>query len=858
LNILFIHKPPGPSMRIKALLVVSISVLLTLNVPLIAQGTKLSESSLKIAEINRRIDDQRAKNKALSAQREKTLRDSTATAAKADKRIDSLGRIIQELNGQAEREKNSLATLKEQLSGLDSAKAKRETERGAAAEESRSSIGMFETAISSCKDSLATAKSGLDLARTDSIDLAKRIIKEAARQADSLGVMEKSLAGLKRKIDSLSGAQNKLVSDSLSARKAADDSLAAMQKRIQDLRRFIASRDSSVKSATDEINSSKKDSIAAQIENQKDIKKREKDMATIDSLLSASQARKTMLLRLREKFQLDSAVDVLSQKLKDFLNKPSDVRAAATGPEAEKAQLLEVYKGKLDNIMRDEALAAMEATAAGKTWQEQSKWTSGQLAALQPVMDSASGAREKIARDGVLAGKEFLQIIKNFAAQNKALNDGIAKSWKELINAKPRLAKMEQDSAAAAKRCETTTQTFAAKHAALAAESAAATSAADSVTRLRDGLKTFIADKATGHSKQLGSASEAIVQATQAVLRSQTALDNVKIRQQTVRSDSMRVDKEKSVFVSQAQQVIDTKNEEIKLKSNSIGVIAAKMTKARSDSSAAAADKQEQMNVFSKLLAEQQRLVKQGEKTIADLEVEREIAATPPPAPQPAAAPVAAPAEPVAPAPVPKPQEKAAPSQPKAQPAPQKPAGVQETAERQLALLYDLIDQGKTETAIRVFNANRKLLEKNLFPDAFEAIKATIESLPQPQASPAAPAPVAKTPEPALPASAPTPQPSTPAPAAQPAPAPVVPVPQAPPEQDVERKPATVFISSVPPVASVYMDGQLVGKTNVGYVKVTSGKHTMQFIKGDKTCTQEMTFSEGQNPATMVKLPCGQ
>jgi hypothetical protein len=74
----------------------------------------------------------------------------------------------------------------------------------------------------------------------------------------------------------------------------------------------------------------------------------------------------------------------------------------------------------------------------------------------------------------------------------------------------------------------------------------------------------------------------------------------------------------------------------------------------------------------------------------------------------------------------------------------------------------------------------------------------------------------------------------------------------------VERKPATVFISSFPPVASVYMDGQLVGKTNVGYVKVTSGKHTMQFIKGDKTCTQDMTFIEGQNPATMVKLPCGQ
>jgi hypothetical protein len=460
--------------------------------------------------------------------------------------------------------------------------------------------------------------------------------------------------------------------------------------------------------------------------------------------------------------------------------------------------------------------------------------------------------RDKIVRDGVLAGREFLQIIKNFTAQNKALNDAIAKSWKDLINAKPRLAKMEQDSAAAFKRCETTSKTFAEKHTALASEAASASAAADSVTRLRAGLATLAAEKESNRQKQLANTSAAIAQASQAVQRCQTALDNVKIRQQTVRDDSLRIDREKSVFVAQAQQVIDAKNEEIKLNGSAIEVIAAKLTKAGSDSSAAKAEILEQMNVFTKLLAEQQRLAKQGEKTIADLEVEREIAATPPPAPQPVAAPIVAP-EPVAPAPAPRPQAKTAPSQTKAQPTPPKPSGVQESAERQLTLLYELVDQGKTETAVRVFTTNRKLLEKNLFPDAFEAIKATIESLSQPQAAPAAPAPVAETPEPAPPAPAPAPQPSTPAPVPV---VPALPPPQT--EPDVERKPATVFISSFPPVASVYMDGQLVGKTNVGYVKVTSGKHTMQFIKVDKTCTQEMTFIEGQNPAVVVKLPCGQ
>jgi len=839
-------------MRKHFLFTVFLSTLLFSNVPITAQGSKLSESSLKLSEINRRIEDQRSKNRAVSAQREKILKDSSAAAAKAAKRIDSLGRFIQELNGQTEREKNSLSTLKGQLSDLIAVKTRREAERSAAVQESHSAIGVFEALISSCKDSLETAKSGLELARTDSIDLGKRITKEAARRADSLGAMEKSLAGLNRKIDSLSSAQKNLVRDSLSARKTADDSLASAQKRIQDLRRFIASRDSSVKSATEEMNSSKRDSIAEQIENLKDIKKREKDIAAIDSLVSASQTRKTVLLRMREKFQLDSAVDVLSEKLKDFLNKPSDVRAAATGPEAEQAQMLENYRGKIDNIMRDESFASKVAEAPGATWREKGKWTSGQVAAIQPAMDSASEVRDKIVRDGVLAGREFLQIIKNFTAQNKALNDAIAKSWKDLINAKPRLAKMEQDSAAAFKRCETTSKTFAEKHTALASEAASASAAADSVTRLRAGLATLAAEKESNRQKQLANTSAAIAQASQAVQRCQTALDNVKIRQQTVRDDSLRIDREKSVFVAQAQQVIDAKNEEIKLNGSAIEVIAAKLTKAGSDSSAAKAEILEQMNVFTKLLAEQQRLAKQGEKTIADLEVEREIAATPPPAPQPVAAPIVAP-EPVAPAPAPRPQAKTAPSQTKAQPTPPKPSGVQESAERQLTLLYELVDQGKTETAVRVFTTNRKLLEKNLFPDAFEAIKATIESLSQPQAAPAAPAPVAETPEPAPPAPAPAPQPSTPAPVPV---VPALPPPQT--EPDVERKPATVFISSFPPVASVYMDGQLVGKTNVGYVKVTSGKHTMQFIKVDKTCTQEMTFIEGQNPAVVVKLPCGQ
>jgi hypothetical protein len=73
---------------------------------------------------------------------------------------------------------------------------------------------------------------------------------------------------------------------------------------------------------------------------------------------------------------------------------------------------------------------------------------------------------------------------------------------------------------------------------------------------------------------------------------------------------------------------------------------------------------------------------------------------------------------------------------------------------------------------------------------------------------------------------------------------------------EIPQKEATIFITSLPPVAMAYMDGEPVGKTNIGYLKVMSGKHLMQFMKGDLTCTREMTFIEGINPTQIVKLPC--
>jgi type II secretory pathway pseudopilin PulG len=86
--------------------------------------------------------------------------------------------------------------------------------------------------------------------------------------------------------------------------------------------------------------------------------------------------------------------------------------------------------------------------------------------------------------------------------------------------------------------------------------------------------------------------------------------------------------------------------------------------------------------------------------------------------------------------------------------------------------------------------------------------------------------------------------------------APSQPEPRAPEvESEPTGDPATIFLSSLPPVADVYMNGKLIGKTNVAELKVLSGTHQMRFVKGGKQITKEMTFQPGKNPSQMIRIP---
>jgi hypothetical protein len=66
--------------------------------------------------------------------------------------------------------------------------------------------------------------------------------------------------------------------------------------------------------------------------------------------------------------------------------------------------------------------------------------------------------------------------------------------------------------------------------------------------------------------------------------------------------------------------------------------------------------------------------------------------------------------------------------------------------------------------------------------------------------------------------------------------------------------PSTIFIASIPPVATVFMDGDSIGKTNVELLHVLSGNRQMKFVKDTIYVDKIMLFCPGENASQMVRL----
>jgi len=143
-------------------------------------GRAIVRTALKVADINRRIEDQKSRNTALSLAVDKLRADSAAAHAAAGRHIDSLSGAIAELAARSARETAAQTLLRDKVSSFTTTKASREAERAAAADSMHRAVAAFEPAANAWKDSADAAKAGLDLARADSADCAKRISLETA------------------------------------------------------------------------------------------------------------------------------------------------------------------------------------------------------------------------------------------------------------------------------------------------------------------------------------------------------------------------------------------------------------------------------------------------------------------------------------------------------------------------------------------------------------------------------------------------------------------------------------------------------------------------------------------------------
>jgi hypothetical protein len=86
----------------------------------------------------------------------------------------------------------------------------------------------------------------------------------------------------------------------------------------------------------------------------------------------------------------------------------------------------------------------------------------------------------------------------------------------------------------------------------------------------------------------------------------------------------------------------------------------------------------------------------------------------------------------------------------------------------------------------------------------------------------------------------------------QPKTEPVAPPVSKPPVQEPVKN-ASIYISSIPPHADVYINGKKIGTTNSD-LKVTAGTHMVRFVKDDKQSNRQMTFALGKNPSQLIRL----
>lgn len=64
----------------------------------------------------------------------------------------------------------------------------------------------------------------------------------------------------------------------------------------------------------------------------------------------------------------------------------------------------------------------------------------------------------------------------------------------------------------------------------------------------------------------------------------------------------------------------------------------------------------------------------------------------------------------------------------------------------------------------------------------------------------------------------------------------------------------SIFISSLPPMANILLNGKRIGVTNKDVCTLPVGTHSLTFVKGNKRTTQKVVINSGKNTSILVRL----
>jgi hypothetical protein len=574
----------------------------------------------RIAELNIKIEEQKAQNSSYISRRQAILNDSVTAYENAEKSVATAARNVKELSAAVKEDEKMIAVLEQNLSSSSAIISEKETGLKAASNRSHEAVAGFESAVALKNQAVQAADKRVERAKNDSIALSKKSDKELSGLRDSLSSLDRSIIHVKRQMDSITALSGTYRKDSASYWKKNDDTLKAALKRLLEIRRAIAISDSLVKLRTDEINSLRKDSSGALSSSAKNGRKREEDARRLDSLSQALQVEKTALYQMQEKFKLDGIILKLTNELQEMQK-----TGAATERIEEKQQAIVSNKTKRDNLLRDRKLVVMTAREAKTSPEALNAKINARVIAIDRTLDSITVVQGKISRDNVFLEREFMEKSKDIIKRIDTLSVFITRTTRDGINQKAQLPKAQKDSAEAVVKRNETAIEYGKKQPPLVVALKNKTEQLESLKRERDALDKKIQLRNSAARKELSAASELIAAAQKEKNGALGEYNAITARQQKAREDSIAVTGSLHETVKQARMSEEMKKEELTVKKGRHEQIVSQLKQAQDDHAFAVREKRQQQVTYQKMLADIKLKLIEGEQALKELETQRAV-----------------------------------------------------------------------------------------------------------------------------------------------------------------------------------------------------------------------------------------